>query len=385
MKRILFIIDSLTCGGAEKSLVSQLPLLDRNKYDVNLWIRQRGGVFESLLTKETKIINPPGYSTTRKLLLKCGAIAYSLSYRIFKLTRKKIHPSELLWKCQGWAMLGPKGKWDVVVAYQQGVPTYLLAKKIWAAKRIAWVNANIFNAGYSPRFNAKMYEKIDHICPVSRELNEILCNRYPQFISKYTTIYDILNPQIIRQQAEESIPEKDYNAKTCILTVGRLAPQKNHILAVETAKTLRDRGMDFCWFFIGEGGELSRIIGLIQKYHLEDYVKPLGLRTNPYAYMKRCDVYVQTSSFEGYGLTIAEAKILGKPVVSTNFDVVHDQLTNLKNGLIADMNPEALSDAIFEMCTNDVLRQNIVNEVAKEENNTFVTEIGKIEHLLDED
>lgn len=382
-KKILFIIDSLTCGGAEKSIVSMLPLLDRSKYEVYLWCRTRGGVFESLLTDGTILVDSPQYSAIEKLLLKLGGLAYSLIYRINRLTGKKVHPSETLWKCQGWAMKIPEGKWDAVVAYQQGIPTYLVATKVKNTKRLVWVNANIFNAGYNSKFNAKMYEHFDAICPVSEELHVIMCDKYPQFKSKYTTIYDILNPEIIRKYAKEDIQEKDYNAKTTILTVGRLAPQKNHILAVETARVLRNRGMTFCWYFVGEGGELSRILELIKQYHLEEYVKPLGLRTNPYAYMKRCDIYVQTSSFEGFGLTIAEAKILGKPVVSTNFDVVHDQLTNEKNGLIAEMNPEALADAIIRMHEDTDLRNAIIAAVKQEQNTTYITETKKIESLLD--
>lgn len=143
--------------------------------------------------------------------------------------------------------------------------------------------------------------------------------------------------------------------------------------------------MDFCWFFIGEGSERDNIVELIKKYRLEHDVVLLGLRTNPYAYMKRCDVYVQSSAFEGFGLTIAEAKILGKPVVSTIFDVVHDQLTHLRNGWISEMNPEALADGIIHMLNNHSLRKAIVSEVEKEENKTYITEVGKIEQLLDED
>lgn len=385
MKRILFIIDSLTCGGAEKSLVSLLPLLDRSKYEVTLWIRHRGGVFESLLTADTHLVDAPRYSFAEKLLLKSGGLAYSLMLRVYRLLGKHIHFSELLWKCQGWAMKVPEGNWDVVVAYQQGIPTYLVATKMSGCKRLAWINANIFNAGYNPAFNAKMYERMDGMCPVSEELHQILLQRYPQLSSKFTTIYDILNPKIIRRQAEEAIPEQDYNAKPCILTVGRLVPPKNHALAVEAAKVLRDRGVDFCWFFIGEGSERDNIVELIKKYRLEHDVVLLGLRTNPYAYMKRCDVYVQSSAFEGFGLTIAEAKILGKPVVSTNFDVVHDQLTHLRNGWISEMNPEALADGIIHMLNDHSLRKAIISEVEKEENKTHITEVGKIEQLLDED
>ena len=383
-QKILFIIDSLTCGGAEKSLVSLLPLLNKEKYAVHLWIRHRGGVFESLLTDDTILLDNPHYSFAESLKLKLGGWAYSLMLRIYRLLGKKIHFSELLWKCQGWAMKVPVGNWDAVVAYQQGIPTYLVATKIKGCKRLAWINANIFNAGYNPEFNATMYAQFNALCPVSEELRNILCERYPQFVNKFTTIYDILNPQIIRRQAEEAIPEQDFNAKLCILTVGRLVPQKNHALAVETAKVLRDRGVDFCWYFIGEGSERLNIESLIKKYGLENHVRLLGLRTNPYAYMKRCDVYVQTSTFEGFGLTIAEAKILGKPVVSTNFDVVHDQLKHNHNGLIAEMNPDALADAILRLMKDDGIRKAIISNVEKEVNSTYITEVNKIEQLLDE-
>ena len=100
--------------------------------------------------------------------------------------------------------------------------------------------------------------------------------------------------------------------------------------------------------------------------------------------MAACDIYVQTSRFEGFGLTIAEAKILGKPVVSTNFDVVHDQITHEKNGLISEMNAESLSEQIIRMIKDETLRKSIIKNVQAEENTTYITEVKKVERLLDE-
>ena len=109
------------------------------------------------------------------------------------------------------------------------------------------------------------------------------------------------------------------------------------------------------------------------------------MQTNTYPFMANCDIYVQTSSFEGFGLTIAEAKILGKPVVSTNFDVVHDQITHEQNGLIAEMAAEALADNILRLLKEDSLRIRIVDNVKKEHNTTYFTEVKKVEQLLDAD
>ena len=146
---------------------------------------------------------------------------------------------------------------------------------------------------------------------------------------------------------------------------------------------MKDKGLNFKWIFIGEGGERSRIEKLIAEYHLENRVILLGMRTNPYPYMSRCDVYVQTSSFEGFGLTIAEAKILGKPVVSTNFDVVHDQLKHEENGLIAEMTPESVAENIVRLLDDKELRNHIIDSVSKEQNTTYITEVAKVEKMID--
>ena len=127
------------------------------------------------------------------------------------------------------------------------------------------------------------------------------------------------------------------------------------MLAVEAAKILRDKGLKFKWLFIGDGEYRSIVEKRIQDYGLQETVILMGERTNPYPYMARCTVYVQTSSFEGFGLTIAEAKILGKAVVSTNFDVVHDQLKHEENGLIADMTAESVADNIMTKLTDETL------------------------------
>ena len=70
-KRILFIIDSLTVGGAEKSLLSLLSLLDKQQNRVALWIRHRGGELEELLPTGVEILPAPEYSVSERFVYKC--------------------------------------------------------------------------------------------------------------------------------------------------------------------------------------------------------------------------------------------------------------------------------------------------------------------------
>ena len=385
-KKLLFVIDSLGCGGAEKSLVSLLPLLNRDKYEIHLWMLHRGGEFEALLPEHIIIEPEPLYGLLERIKMRMASLCYSLTYRIKRLLGIHEHGAETFWKCVGWAYKVPNQQFDVVIAYQQGIPTYLVSTKIKSKRKIAWINVNIFNAGYNPLFNSRFYDKFDVLVPVSKNLESILKEKYPQLTNKYVCVYDILNPSIIIQQALE-VNEEQTALKNglLIVTTGRLALQKNYELAVKAAKILRDKRYDFRWLFIGDGEERSNIAALVKGYKLQDKVLLLGMKTNPYPYMARCDVYVQTSLFEGFGLTIAEAKILGKPVVSTNFDVVHDQLKHGENGLIADMTPESVAENIIHLLEDDNLRNQIVANVKREKNTTYISEVEKVEKLLDAD
>lgn len=383
-KRVLFIIDSLTCGGAEKSLVSLLPLLNQEKYELYLWTRSPGGAFASLVPKHVHIVNQPKYTIFEHLKFKLGGFLYSIMFRWNKFIGKNEHAAETLWKCQGWAIKIPKGNWDTVVAYQQGMPTYLVANKFNDCKKIAWVNADIFKAGYNTKFNNQFYQKLDFICPVSDELHKMMDMRMPEFSEKYITVWDIINPDLTRKLAKEScVNLRKDNGEYIFVTTGRLVPPKGYDIAIEAAKILKENGVKFKWYFIGDGPERQKIEHGIKTNELLNHIVLLGLQTNPYKYMEQADVYVQTSKFEGFGMTIAEAKILGKAIVSTNFDVVYNQITHEKNGLIAEMNGKSIADSIYRMITDNELRKSIIEEVNREVNTTHLTEAKKVEALID--
>ena len=383
MKRILFIIDSLACGGAEKSLVSLLSLLNREKYRLFIWIRVRGGDFEPLLPKDVEIVDAPLYSIIENIKYNISSLVCSLTLRLKRFFGIKEHGAETLWKTQGWAIKVPKGHWDTVVAYQQGIPTYLVAKKFKKCKKCAWVNANILDVGYNLEFNKQFYNNMDIIVPVSDILHDLLKTRMPEFDDKYNTVYDIINPSIIRTWAKQPAQAlKNSNTIIIIVTVGRLVKPKGYDLAVDAADILRKKGLKFKWYFIGEGSERQVIEQDIKARGLENHVFLLGQQSNPYIYMRQADVYVQTSKSEGFGMTITEAKILRKPVVCTNFEVIYDQLTNEKNGLIVEKSGNSIADGIFRLITDAKLTDKIIGNLKEEKFLTVQSEVQKVENFL---
>lgn len=388
MKKILFIIESLNCGGAEKSLVSLLPLLDNSKYDIYLWIMYRGGVFEKLLSPNIHLVQLDLYkhgSIGENLLYFLCRLKYLITCRFNKFFGIKRHNAEVLWDCMHPVYRKQSDIYDVAIAYQQGLPTYLLKDHISAKKKIAWINADIFSVGYNPDFNYQKYRNYDYLIPVSDILREKLSQKWPDLEFKIRTIYDIINPEIIRELAQKIPTETFEPSVPMFLTVGRLVKPKGYDLLLDAALILKNRNIHFKWCIIGEGSERTFIESGIQRKGLEKYVFLLGLKENPYPYMKACDVYIQTSRYEGFGMTVAEAKILGKPIISTNYSVVYNILQNNVNGLIVDMNAEALAKGIQYLSENQKLKETLIKNLQKEENTTYKTESLKLEHILDED
>ncbi|MBQ7042379.1 MAG: glycosyltransferase [Muribaculaceae bacterium] len=381
-KKILFTIDSLGIGGAEKSLISLLPLLNSNKYIIDLMIISRGGTFEQYIPQNVNIIDykPHNNKFIQVTIFKLLKLWFSFILRFNKLIKKKRHGAELYWSIMHYAIRPIVIKYDIAIAYQQGFPTYYVASKVNASKKIAWINADITNVGYREKFNQIFYNKFDYIVPVSKRLKDIITAKY-NFAHKTIVILDIINPELINIMAEQ--PIKTYNESIILTTVARLVPQKGHYLAVEVARILNESGLKFLWYFVGDGPCRNKIQSLIKKYNLEAQIKLLGLQSNPYPYIRACDIYVQPSISEGFGITIAEAKILKKPIVSTNFDVVHDQLINEVNGLIVNKNEKEIANAILRLINNPILKETLTHNLKQVDNKTYITESDKVMSLID--
>lgn len=360
--KILFTIDSMNIGGAERSLTSLLSALDGYGHDISLWIRQRGGDLERLIPKYVHIIedhelhHEPG---VKKLF---NRIAFSIALRTNK--RRK-HLAEVLWQSRLFnCSCYPKDHYDVAIAYQQGVPTYITADFISASKKITWINANLKDVGYNIDFNSSYYKKFDSIVAVSEALKASLIENKFCETSRISVINDVSITQIIKQLAENRTPTSE--ASLTLTTVARLAWQKGYDMAIKAAAEIRDAGIDFKWFFVGDGPERANIERMIADNNLSNNITLVGSTPNPYPYMKACDIYVQPSYSEGFGITLNEAKILCKPIITTCIPTAVEHIKNGVNGLTCDISADALANAIIELNGNTQLKEQFAKQLAAE-------------------
>ncbi|MEH7549437.1 glycosyltransferase [Neobacillus vireti] len=389
-KKILFVIDSLKSGGAEKSLVSLLTLFDYSSYEVDLLMFSNEGLYMPLLPKEVNILDVPNYFRKQNSgligLIKnndykelCLRLGTSISLRN-PLIKK--HGAQINWTFASKGLNKLDKKYDVAIAYSQGLPTYFVVENVSARKKFCWVNIDYKIAGYNKQFDKYFYDRIDNIVAVSDSCKDVLINELPSNKAKVNVIYDIISPTLINSMSNQTGGFKDNYKGTRILTIGRLVYQKGYEMAIEACKSLKNQGYQFRWYAIGEGDLRNKLEGLIRKNDLQDTFIFLGTHQNPYTYLKQCDIYVQPSRFEGYGLAIAEARILKKPIVATNFTVVHNQIRNEENGLIVEMNSEDIFNGIKRLIEDNNLRNDICLNLENEKVGTE-GELQKIYALLE--
>lgn len=259
-------------------------------------------------------------------------------------------------------------KFDCAISYHGQSPERLLnlIYRINADKKVAWIHGEM---SFSPEHCKKMdkyYLQLDHFFFVSRPTMESFRRKINVDEVKCTVYYNPLDEAEIRQLANVSM-EICFDRKWInLLTVGRISPEKGQDMIPEITRKLLDMGYRIRWYVIGDGDMRSKLEILIKENHVENNVIMLGVQTNPYCYMKLCDIYVQPSYTEGYSTTICEAGILGKAIVGTKpSGGIRDQIENGKDGLIVDATITGLTDGILELIRNENLRHNFEREIQK--------------------
>ncbi|EIT86539.1 capsular polysaccharide biosynthsis protein [Fictibacillus macauensis ZFHKF-1] len=392
--QLLFVIDSLEIAGAEKSLVSLLSLLDYTKYDVDLMLFAHGTPLESMVPDSVTILPELPYMTFAKLSLKeavkqgitqgklnhlMARLKYSISIR--KQAYTSSEQARLFWSSAASSIEENPKMYDVAISYAQGIPTFYVADKVKAKKKLAWVNASYYLKDVDQRFQEPYYETFQNIVCVSDSAQAIFHETFPMFHEKTTVIYDINNPELIQRMSEVGQGYEDHFTGIRLLTIGRLTESKGYDIALDVAKRLKDQGVNFRWYALGKGPLQAELEAKIQAYQLENHFILLGVDVNPYGFIKEADIYVQTSRSEGFGLAIAEARMLNVPVVTTEFDAVFNQMVHEKNGLVVSMHADGVFDGIMRLLDDHLLRQHIIAYLQGEKKGN-IEELSKVYQLI---
>lgn len=374
-KRVLFVINTMSRAGAETALLAMLKQLDDPMMAIDLFVLMDQGELLPMLPDHVTLLNKnPSYksvlspdgrtylrNTAIKRLLKHANFLrlgpYMLSCYLDMRAKGAVFVEKLLWRAMSDGAPRLTGEYDLAVAYLEGGSAYYVADHVKAKKKVAWIHNDYAGSGYSTKLDRGCFDRFDRIFCVAEETRDKYLELYPQYASKTEVFENLMDNEAIVSKASLPGGFHDGYDGLRILTVGRLNSQKGYDIAVQAMAIIKSRGVRARWYALGEGAERDQLERQIADLGLTDDFVLLGATDNPYPFYRQCDVYAQPSRYEGKGLAILEAQILGKPIVATDHPVIRESVTDRVDGLLVKLEPEPLANALLMLLTNEETRR----------------------------
>lgn len=400
-KKILFIEEGLGIGGAEKSLLAILNLLDYSKYEVDLFLFRHNGEFMNMLPKEVNLlkasedftlfeqnkkVSPLSFFKKHNIKATFYSSLYLINSGIYKVFLKKEHIKNK--EYIGWNFLKNLFKplekeYDVAISFLEKKTIYFNVDKVKAKRRIGFVHIDYSKYPYNYKMDKRYFKEFNNIATVSNHCKEVLENIFPEYKEKFLVIKNMILANLIEKEAEEKVNwRKKDDEIVKIVTVGRLVNQKGIDNGIFVCKALIEEGYKIRWYVVGKGKDKEKLENLIKTNNLEENFILLGAKTNPYKYIKNCVIYVQPSRFEGYGITIAEAKALRKPIVATDIPEFREQIIDKKTGILCKDNSE-LKNGIKLLIEDKNLRKELSDNLKKENKESNILELKKLYEVIE--
>lgn len=365
--KILFFIESLAGGGAEKILATIADHIDRQRFDVTVCSVTAGGVHAARVAGA--VAYKPLIATRNRLLYK---IVYNLICRVLP---------------PGWVyrVFLPKGS-DVEVAFCEGFATKVLARSP-AQRKVAWVHIDLVA---NPWTQGVAYHSVDQERSAYSKYSAVVCvsdTVKESFERKFglgaTTLYNPVESDRIRELSTENIALPPKN-RTRFVSTGRLVDQKGYDRLLKVAKKLGDGGFDFELWILGDGHLRDSLSDYIDRNGLAERVKLWGFVDNPYPYVASADAFVCSSRSEGYSTAATEAIVLGVPVVTTLCAGMRELLGDGGCGIIVENEDMALYGPL-EQILREPARLGELKRMAQLRSRHFdlSSTMAPIEELLD--
>lgn len=397
MKKVLFVINTLGCAGAETALIELLKSLDEKEYELSLYVLMGQGEMIDKIPENVKLLNDhyckdfvlskQGKQAMMKTVWRSfwgngnvfGKFAYIV--RTFSAMRRtgKFQPDKILWRVISDGSQRFEETYDLAVAYLEGGSTYYVADHVKAKKKAAFIHIDYESSGYTKGMDRNCFDKMDRIFTVSDEVKKHFLNVYPKYQDKVKVFHNIINQDEIRRKAEEETGFEDHFDGVRLLTVGRLTYQKAYDIAIDAMKLIKDRGYKVRWYILGEGSERPALEKKVKELGLEKEFLMPGAASDPFPYYKQADIYVHATRFEGKSIAIQEAQTLGCAIIASDCNGNREQIVQGKDGLLCQLDPESIAEAVISLVEDRDKRIRLEN-AAKEKD---IVHKGEIKLLLE--
>ena len=344
-KSVLFIIDNLFGGGAERVLVDILKAFDYDRYQVTLLVGIPNGVYINDLPQNVSkvVLFETYWQLQAKRLLFRLYQRFGIDAPLKRYIRHKMHTN-----------------FDTIISFCEG-PSMLYHRFLlpFSQNNITWVHTDLVHNAWSKAYfyqqdEQKTYLAMQKIICVSNAVKK----HFLQLNSgispeKIEVIHNLIPITTIQSKAQQYPPirQKPFT----IVCVGRLVKEKGFEKIILAASQLHNEGFPVQVWILGEGPLQKPLEELINKLQLGVYIQLFGFVKEPYYYMAQADLLVNTSSVEGFPVSICEAMCLGKPIVAFHTDGTAELLENTTYGMTIEPTLQALVQAIKDLITHPEL------------------------------
>lgn len=328
--KILFMIPTLSVGGAEKVLVNLVNNMNRESFDITVLTLFDGGVNKQFLKPWIK------YKT-------CFKRSFKGNSHILKIWS----PEKLF----GYFV---HEKYDVIVSYLEGSTARIVSGcPDLNVKLVSWIHVE----QHTKECASKAFRSFNEAKKCYQKFDQTIC--VSQFVKDdFQSIFSLENPidvlyntnesaQIIQKSQETIEANLFFSEEFNLIGVGKLIENKGFDRIIKIGKRLLEDGYPIHIYILGIGSEKENLEKYAIQNHMEKQFTLLGYQTNPYKYVAKADLFVCTSYAEGFSTAATEALIVGTPVCTVEVSGMKEMLgKNNEYGIITKNDDEALYQGI---------------------------------------
>lgn len=363
--KIKFYVESFLVGGIEKVLLQYLKNIDSENNDITLIIGYKQDELERLKSdipsnvKVEYVLADDMYCTLKKKKaigklskiekLKMEGTSWLRKIKIRKRLKELISPE------------------DVIVDFDMTLSPFM---KEFKNKKVTFCHFSLknYHRGIERRLKklGNRLNDYDKVIVISDEMKKEAIEMFPFLEKKLVRIYNSFNFDEIYKLANENI-DKDLEGQY-ILAIGRLEETQKDFTTLIKAYSKICNEVEESLYIIGDGRHREQLESLTKDLKIENRVKFLGFRTNPYPYLKRANLFVHSSKFEGLPTVIIEAMILKKMIIATDCPTGPSELLNNgKNGILVEIgNIDEMADNMKKVLLNkEVQKEYLKNSEEK--------------------
>lgn len=367
-KKILFLINTLRDGGAEKILVDIVNNLDPEKYDIEVRLIYTRGVYFDRLNSNIKLSFISGRLESFR--------AKIVSKMLPRLSSEFLH------------RLFIRDTYDIEVAFLEGYATKIVAGAPKETKKLAWVHCDVTKTEWitgvykTDEGFSNCYRKIDEVICVSESVKEAFIERFGE-VTKLTVKYNPVDDKKIRELSREEISLQPKANKITLVSIGRMSYPKRFIRLLTAVNNLLKQGYKIELWLLGDGEERKDLETFVQEQEIQDAVTFTGYLKNPYPYIRQADLYVCSSIYEGFSTAATEAIVLGIPVLTTDVSGMREMLGDSEYGFITENDDIAFENGLRKLLDHPELLAHY-RKMAQKRSGYFEMEnrLKEIEELL---